>query len=880
MQFGQSDIQLGSPTFVAQTNVDRGVNTFEELQKILGMSAQVLTQAVELDTQEIRQEISYKAALEQEAERQSRQKAIKASEKFADIALRREQYVAAGDYEGVEALYSEVLQTPYATPQERIEAASAAQAINVDRKALRAEREEKALDPLRVELAGYARSTSTAVAARNIDSLKAVQNTILDRLEVLDPDKDKDAVSALSDRLSNVNQQIYSLEQRKEADDRQLEQAAASALTDLMTPQVVDAQQQIVADKTFLASVATASADTLGTAAFEALRDRFIAQSPEYTEIITNGSDAEKKAVNTVLLRASSEIVSKITDERNRIDREQAVSRFVDSTKQNAIFNGFSAAVETVSNERDFSDSDKNDALIGASKAVIESASSPVDQMRAAAEIANNPDVSPAVRNYANGNLIAIGTKTLGSIADKRPARFDPLNDNSIGWVREYDTYEEFLGYISGELGIDAGTVLSNPQAYPVIGDAVVSLSNSYSRDETASIKHREQQRLRDLASDRNARRNLDPDTVFDSTPLGTMLDDRDSIGNLSAEQAYMLIRGDATGYRDGRTPSRLVKKLTESWADPAYAELNRQFWKLNTVSTNPVLMQSTDRGKHQQAMMAGIIYDHIISMPNMTDQAAQGMYTQAASILKAVQEPTLNLNSTDPGVIEATKSVAKAVDGIMTSGGIAVDGTWLSIDDVNYSGSELMDQMNPADQGTFLTFYLSAQALSKAVPGLDPSSTTVQMMRSNGWVPYVNKDQGTASIVFSPPIQDPSSGQFYQTVPSHEEMASSQFMDYMNGKKTYAVNWMNSQPMDVPKTYTEADIASIEPYINDLDAARGRLGAVVKTKAGNTFFIPSSAVGIGGMNWKNYLGRETPTRQRVQGSSRSRERIQGSGSR
>jgi len=868
MQFGQSDIQLGSPTFVAQTNVDRGVNTFEELQKILGMSAQVLTQAVELDTQEIRQKISYEAALEQQAERQSRQKAFKASERFGESDLERERLRKAGDLEGLQAFEERILQDKYTSPDEKAAAARAAasaaqdiRTVEAERERAKAERERANVDAVNAFAAKYVESLALADAANNQEDLTAIRNTLIDELAKTE---DSDKRRVLVGLIDSAGQRSRSVEARSEEAQRDLEQAAAGRIGQIIGTSVGDITTNLIGDEGLLGALSASSGESIETAAFDYIREKLIENNPDIAAVIASGSEEEIKAVNRAIGSRVGEVSRAVMGHRDRANNQLRRDVFVDGMVRVAVADGPIQAFDIISERTDASPSDKERAATFVTKSYIEDTQDPVERVTRAQEIVSNP-TSP--RNAATLAARYIKENVDGIVKEfniGRDSSFNPITETKVGWTRTFEDKTEFLASAAGRLGVDLNKVMANPGEYGPIAHALQSLEVQYDRDATASNRAELAMERRNRANNPKAKETLDADDIFDDTNLGMMLDDRQQISALTAEQAYMLIRSDATGYKDGRTPSRLIKKLTESWADPAYAELNRQFWKLNTVATNPVLMQSTDSGKYRQAMMAGIVYDHIISMPNMTDQAVQGMYTQAASILKAVQEPTLNLNSKDEGVIAATKSVAKAVDGIMTSGGIAVNGTWLRIDDVNYSGSELMGQMNPADQGTFLTFYLSAQALSSAVPGLDPSATTVQMMRSNGWVPYVNKDKGTASIVFSPPIQDPESGRFYQTVPSHEEMASYQFNGYMDGKKQRAVEWINSQRRSIDASVSVDQIKSIEPLINDLDAARSDgLGAVVKTIGGDTFYIPASAVNIGGLDWIKARGSADVSRNR-----------------
>lgn len=142
MQFGSADINLQTPRFVAQTNVAPKENPFEALQKILGLTAEIVGKYTDAQARGIEQKINYQLAIQK---KQDREEAILDR---AQVEKRRAESEAAAAWEA-EARY------------ELASAKTAAEATAIAEKSLqKAGEESSAMTASRAQVVMAARATA------------------------------------------------------------------------------------------------------------------------------------------------------------------------------------------------------------------------------------------------------------------------------------------------------------------------------------------------------------------------------------------------------------------------------------------------------------------------------------------------------------------------------------------------------------------------------------------------------------------------------------------------------------------------------------------------------------------------------------------------
>lgn len=868
IQFGAAELNLGTPRFVAQTNVDPGVNVLAEIQQIIGMTAKVGIQALEFDTQEIKQKINYEAALQQKADRavaerereesrRLREEAKVGSEEARSLsatALEREKIAASDMPEeekkaALEALRRRQLEQgdQVTTAQGAAAAAAQAQATGVDIKSAQATIDKNKVDPEAARLTDIRVSLGKLEAASDLDGAVALRNGILDEIETAGDNKER--LSTLASGLAVANNLVQELQGREEKDVDNLERAAAAKLADGMRPTLIDIVDKL-SDPAVLGAISTSSRGSIGEAAFEAVRDELTASFPEYASLLSgeNVSKYEIGVVNDVIERAATTVAGMASSMRDGLAEEQAKDLFVDKTKTAVRVDGWEAASQNAILDDTVTDTVKSKALLSAATDYIESGDTTVDRLRRAIEVQNNPYSATSARVFAGKAVNALVNEAVENVG-VRPTEFNPASDTSIGWVQKYDSRDEFLDHVAGTMGIDRKTVDENPNQFGPLGQRYTDLKKQYDADATASI--RQSTRLNKAADAAAGRKkDLDVDEIFDTSELGTAIKDPDAIGEMTSMQLRGLIETDTVGYAGGRAPKALVDAVVKNYPDPRYARLNAEFWAAHTSAVNPTLHNNMS-SEAQNAMMAGAIWGEISSM-NTPNDVATSQYQGAVKLMTEMIGGGLGITGESAEAKVAKEAVGKAMDTMFSGAGYAVDGTWLSIDDTPYNGAELYSNMDAVDQTQFVNIHLTATALATSVPGLDPTVVTSRLMSQQGFQPYLDKD-GKPSLVYNPTLQS-EDGTLYTAMPYPSDMNSKKYKEYLFAKEREAQDIVNAARVAAgEQPYTGKFVVAVEPLFNDIDAAKGRFSARVLFKGGRSMTLSGDQIKIGGLDWLEY---------------------------
>lgn len=867
IQFGAAELNLGTPRFVAQTNVDPGVNVLAEIQQIIGMTAKVGIQALEFDTQEIKQKINYEAALQQKADRavaerereetrRLREEARIGSEEarlLSATALEREKIAASDMPEeekkaALEALRRRQLEQgeQVTTAQGAAAAAAQAQATGVDIKYAQAAIDKNKVDPNAARLTDIRVSLGNLEAASDLDGAVAFRNGILDEIETAGDNVERR--NTLASGLAAANNLVQQLQGQEERDVDNLERAAASKLADSMQA-VVDDVVDMLSDPAVLAAIASTPRGSIGTAAFDQVRDELIERAPTYAAFLVSSetSKYEIQAANAVIGRAADKIIQRAEAVRNQMAKEQANDLFMAKTKTAVTQDGWEAAAIGVFFDTTVTDNLKSKALLAASVQYIDSGDTPVDKLQRALEIQVNQYSPSTVRAFANNTVNRLADEAVANIGE-RDTQFDDTKDVAVGWVRTYPDRDEFLDRVASSMGINRSEVEANPDSFGPLGRRYLQERKQYDADNTATV--RQLTHLDNMAEAALRKKNVSADAVFDGTTLGRAIQDPEAIGKMTASQIRFLIDTDTVGYAGGRAPKALVDAVVKNYADPRYARLNAEFWAAHTSAVNPTLHNNMSR-EAQNAMMAGAIWQEISSM-NTPNDVATSQYQGAVKLMTEMIGGGLNITGDSEEAQAAKDAVGKAMDTAFYGAGYAVDGTWLAFDDTPYNGAELYSNMDAVDKAQFVNIHLTATALATSVPGLDATVVASRIMGQQGYQPYLDKE-GRPNLVYNPTLQS-EDGTLYTAMPSPVDMKSTKYKEYLFAKEREAQDIVNAARVAAgEQPYTGKFVTMVEPLFNDIDAARGRFGARIRFTGGRSMTLSGDQIKIGGLDWLKY---------------------------
>lgn len=867
IQFGAAELNLGTPRFVAQTNVDPGVNVLAEIQQIIGMTAKVYTQALEFDTQEIKQKINYEAALQQKADRavaerereESRRLREEArigseeSRRLSATALEREKIAASDMPEeekkaALEALRRRQLEQgeQVTTAQGAAAAAAQAQATGVDIKYAQAAINQNKVDPNAARMADIRVSLGKLEAASDLDGAVAFRNGILDEIEAAGDDVKK--LEVLGSGLAAANTLAQRLQDREERDIDNLERAAASKLADSMQFVITDVVNKL-SDPAVLAAIASTPSGSIGTAAFDQVRDELIERAPEYAAFLVSSetSKYEIQAANTIIWRAADQIVQKAGTVRDQMAEEQRNDLFMAKTKTAVAEDGWEAAAVAVFFDTAVTDTLKSEALLAASAQYIDSGATPVDKLQRALEIKENQYTPSTVRTFASNTVNRLADEAVAKIG-QRDTQFDDTKDVAVGWVRTYPDRDEFLDRVASSMGINRSEVETNPDSFGPLGRRYLQERKQYDADNTATV--RQLTHLDNMAEATLRKKNVSADAVFDGTTLGRAIQDPEAIGKMTSSQIRFLIDTDTVGYAGGRAPKELVDAVVKNYADPRYARLTAEFWAAHTAAVNPALHNNMSR-EAQNAMMAGAIWGEISSM-NTPNDVATSQYQGAVKLMTEMMGGGLGITGESEEARVAKKAVGKAMDTIFSGAGYDVAGTWFAIDDTEFSAVDLYANMDAVDKAQFVNTHLTAIAIATSVPGLDPTVVASRLMSQQGYQPYLDKD-GKPSLVYNPTLQS-DDGTLYTAMPYPSEMNSKKYKEYLFAKEREAQDVINAARVAAgEQPYTGRVVTVVEPLFNDIDAARGRFGARIRFTGGRSMTLSGDQIKIGGLDWLEY---------------------------
>jgi len=869
IQFGAAELNLGTPRFVAQTNVDPGVNVLAEIQQIIGMTAKVGIQALEFDTQEIKQKINYEAALQQKADRavaerereesrRLREEARVGSEesrRLSATALEREKIAASDMPEeekkaALEALRRRQLEQgeQVTTAQGAAAAAAQAQATGVDIKYAQAAIDKNKVDPNAARLTDIRVSIGKLEAASDLDGAVSLRNGILDEIEAAGDDVKR--IDILGSGLAAANDLVQKLQGREERDVDNLERAAASKLADSMRFVITDVVNKL-SDPAVLAAIASAPRGSIGTAAFDQVRDELIERAPEYAAFLVSSetSKYEIGAANDIIWQAADKIVQKAETVRNQMAEEQSNDLFMARTRTSVTQpeTGWEETAKAVFEDTTVTDTVKSKALLAAASDYIDSGDTPVDKLQKALEIQVNQYSPSTVRTFANNTVNHLADEAVAKIGE-RDTQFDNTKDVAVGWVRTYPDRDEFLDRVASSMGINRSEVEANPDSFGPLGRRYLQERKQYDADNTATV--RQLTNLDNRAEAALRKKKVSADSVFDGTALGMAIRDPEAIGKMTSAQIRWLIETDTVGYAGGRAPKALVDAVVKNYADPRYARLNAEFWAAHTAAVNPTLHNNMSR-ETQNAMMAGAIWGEI-SLMNTPNDVATSQYQGAVKLMTEMMGGGLGITGQSEEAKVAKEAVGKAMDTMFSGAGYDVAGTWFAIDDTEFKGVDLYANMDAVDKTQFVNIHLTATALATSVPGLDPTVVTSRLMSQQGYQPYLDKD-GKPSLVYNPTLQS-EDGTLYTAMPYPSDMNSKKYKEYLFAKEREAQDVVNAARVAAgEQPYTGKFVVAVEPLFNDIDAAKGRFGARVLFKGGRPMTLSGDQIKIGGLDWLEY---------------------------
>lgn len=804
LAFGASDINLQTPQFRAQTNVDPGVNVFAQLQEIIGMSVGVVKQRIDMDTEALKNKISYENAVAAEKERTEREKVIAFT---AEAASRREIAAASEDLPALKEQQSRlvgVLKDPNTSNEEKIAASQQLQAMGVDIGRVTADKEQAERSSLKL-------TVDAAAAVGDLSQIEAIQNSILLAKKNGTITKTQ---SSLLDYVTDVKNQVA---RETEATVKQDEVRAGKAAAEAMDVPLANVIGRLSEDPKFLVKLAESGTSIEGPL-FDEIRDSLISEYPDMAELFYYGSEEESKAAALAIGAAAKDLAKKAIGARTVENLNKAYDNAVVEAESTAISGGIVNAVRAIeSDPRIRGVAATNEAIRRASASYVKAGLDPVDRLVRAQNVAENPETAAA-----GAKLYSDQVKAIRNDIDQRRDGTRDINEIEYGWTKQYPTPELFLEHVLSSFGY------SKIEDVPdQVRGTVLGLMGQYERDYNARTTAAERIARSAAATSGKNRSKTNPNDVYESLDIFPLTQDLNALGKLTAFQLEDVVRQATTGFSNNEVPGKLLDFMVENADDERTFALQDAFWSVHQGESQWLAAKVAGSRSLMRSRMVGLAVG--MERKRGTNQSVRN--NNVLEMLKNLDARTsAGTSAMDENEKSEFAKIRKEqetsfIQTIADSAGVKLNGSWFSIDDLDLSPAEVMSRMESSDRAR-LTMYMDAASAYPASAG-DRNALAMLMMQSDGYT--LIADNGAPNLVYNPVVR--RGGSEYRVLPDYQTMQSKEWKSYVDSHKDRAAEWISANNEKGLRIGADA-VESIQISFSDFDAGfYGGVGVSVKLR-------------------------------------------------
>ena len=837
MEFGSSNIELSTPTFRAQTNVDPGVNVFEQLQGIIASAAGVYRQSIMLETQEVQNNLTYAKAVEQQAEQKRIEGERKAEEvrtaTIADVSTQRVLAEKEGNKEALIGVQEKIAKSLSSTDDPKLRIGLAQQLGQTTD--ARNKIEHDATQSKRRELSNLAYAY---FANNNIDGLQSKLNDLLLRQE-------KGALEEHEDvAISLFSQLLYTARNREEAATKELTEAAAARVGEMVTGPVRDLVNRLSTPEVFRALGDKAvSPETV----FDTITSEFKTQYPQLYDTV-NKNPEEAAALIRILFKASQDVVSNHTQHQIGEQREAAFEKQMDSVSwalgrvepEEGVAR-LTGASRDVIDTPGLSVGAKKKSLDKLSRAYVDAGATPADRANRALKMMTSLEEEVRSRGAV------LYSEVLTNI-DKEVGVLRLLNESADarGWGNNYrrDEINRFRGDIAERYGLPRDVTNEQLMSNPRLAQSFKVHLENFERDieATEAITAR-QQRAKD-AADPSKRRGISAAQVFDDTILGQELNKPDSpVWEMSQDELRVLVRDASIGYANSEVPNKLVDFIKSNLADPKTFNLQRAFWKEHTSATSPVIYNKLMSDRQLQHSFTASLAHNTELMRGTPESVANDRVQVMLQNLAAINPESIETDEQKKQFRETHKKLyEETIQRLRDNVGMIGNGTLWSSDHVDLSDGDIYIKLSSADQ------LVVSSAIAAALTYPDPANRgkmATEMLSNFGYVLYAN-DPKSPDLVYNPPFQrDPNSAPT-TALPPYSVTQTDKWSGYMLSKAEEARVKLQNIPSVGGLPTSSVKINSVKLRISDSDIVNyGVVGITAVTEGGAVVEFPVDIMNV-----------------------------------
>lgn len=780
LQFGSEGLNLQTPQYQAQTNVEKPEDIFGQLQQMLGMGVNLVNMMNQQKTQDIKNKLSYDSFVQQQKDRADADKARADSDKAEIIrahgTMELERLQAANDTPGIRAFRDARLEDKpdASTPEVFADALLGGQATSIIEgneaearvEASRAKNELSKSDHDKV-IDQYAPRLQALSRHNDQEGLEMAEKELLERQGRTDNPDEKKAYLAL---LGGIEVDLRRISSNNEETALRDEYAVLGELQKYAVDALNPLVDKLKEDPEFLSKIGAISGGARRAAIHDSLVDAAVRTNQGRLVDILQSSGSSPKEISTVMdvLRVKTDELMDAASRQGDNDRKQAA---IDKTVSAASF------------YVGIGDIDAADAAILGSDA-------PMSENAKATHLHNNAVeflsvANPAIRRARISELLSkdnpahtqiaraaeremIRTANIESAAErsaliqKPVALGEPLQPH--GWVALYkDRHDMDAAQFHHRLGVnidDPNYVMTRPEL-----EFMTKLHKEWQQDINASGLDNAKMNNLLKAEDRRARQTISSNDIFDESVLGRAIASEDW-GRYSHAELVQLVDDSSVGYRDRIIPTKLIAAVTNHLDDPMGQRLARAFFHEHTPLTSPQLSVILGENKDMRRAYMGSVYANQLlraqTDPQVVDARTGDFIRSIASL-----DPLDPARETPEGR-KILNEFNKAINNIANG-----EGFW-----DKYTKDAYKNMPQGQDKALFATF----AAMATAMGALNPAKMAAELMVNEGYV-FTTTASGPIDVVYNGPDRDGN-----RALPDNETLRSALWKEYMDSRAPLAL--------------------------------------------------------------------------------------------
>lgn len=795
LQFGSEGLNLQTPQYQAQTNVEKPEDIFGQLQQMLGTGVSLVNMMNQQKTQDIKDKLSYDSFVQQQADRKN---ANKAETIRARGTMELAKLEAAGDKEGIIALRDANLKDEKEASTEEVFASAliGGQANAVVRRneaeaaveARRAENELSQSDKDKV-ISQYRPQLQQMSRNNDISGMEMMEKEIRERRQKTTNPNEQEAYTTILESIEIDHRRISS---SNEETQRRDEYAVLGALQKNAADALAPFVDKLMEDPKFLSDMGAVSGEARRRAIHDALLDLLVGIDEGRLVNILKSEDSSPKEIETVMnvLRVHTDQLMDAASRQGANDRRQAA---VDKT--------ISAASFLVS--------------VGAfdeANAVIRDSDAPMSDDAKSAHLRNNAVeyinvVDPVLRRDRISELLSkddplynrvaaaaeqemINTANTKSAAERgefiqnRVALGAPLQPH--GWVALYTDRSDMVEtQFHRQLGVDITDkkYVMTPREMKFRN----KLYKEWQQDSDASGRDVSKMDKLQQAADLRARETISADDIFDESELGLSIASGEW-GKYSHAQLVQLVYDSSVGYKDRIIPSKLIKAVTNHLDAPMGQRLARAFFHEHTPLTSPQLSVILGDNKELSRAYMGSVYANQLLRAQTNTQVVDARTGEFIRNLASLDR--MNPESDTPEGRKLHKAFNTAINNITKGSGF-----W---------SKETEDAFTKMPQGHDRSLFTSFAAMAQATGAPDPAEMATELMINEGYV-FTTTANGPIDIVYNGPDRDGN-----RALPDNDTLRGDLWKEYMDSLAPLAVEAYNADLRKQGKGDAVADTSKV----------------------------------------------------------------------